>query len=174
MRTFAAASLIAVAHADSRSMFAPAPAYQSAMSYGQMQAADTLAYVQPMETAYMQPMEPVYATEDSDGSLLYATGGMLLVGAVAAGVTRSATKPVAEPDLEAATSAVRVAMLFSSGRSSKPKKGAGKKPAAKGGRKPPARKSAPVVDDDDIFVHEGTNGFQGDELAFVYRAGLAQ
>merc|ERR1719247_3330524 len=70
-------------------------------------------------------------------------------------------------------------MLFTSGRSAGPKKAAkGKKAPAKGGffgggasAKKPAR--APAVDDDDLFVHEGTQGFQGDENAFVYRAGLA-
>jgi len=182
MRTsFAAASLLALAHADSRNMFVPASAYQPAMNYGEMQAVEPLAFVQPMETAYVQPVEPAYATEDSDSSLLYATGGLLLVGAVAAAATNSAPKRVAEPDLEAATSAARVAMLFSSGRSSKPKRGAAKKPAAKKGgffgggasaKKAPAR-SAPAADDSDLFVHEGTNGFQGDEFAFVYRQGLA-
>jgi hypothetical protein len=164
-------------------MFAPAPAYQPAMNYGQMQAA--AAYgpavavdVQPMETAYVQPVETAYATgTDSDGAgLLYATGGLLLVGAVAARAARGDQKRVSEPDLEAAKGAVQVAMLFSSGRSSgKPKgKAAGRgKPAAKGGRKAPNRKSQPAVDDEDLFFHEGTKGFQGDELAFVYRSGLA-
>merc|ERR1719218_405659 len=32
---------------------------------------------------------------------------------------------------------------------------------------------APAVDDSDLFVHEGTKGFQGDETPFVARAGLA-
>jgi len=190
MRTsFAAASLLALAHADSRNMFAPAPAYAPTMTYGQMQIAEALpygqpmemAYVQPMEQAYVQPVEQVYAAEESDSSLLYATGALFLVGAVGAVVARGEQR-VAEPDLEAATGAVRVAMLFSSGRSSgNKKKAAGKKPAAKGGlfgggaKKAPARgRAAPAVDDSDLFVHEGTNGFQGDELAFVYRAGLAQ
>jgi hypothetical protein len=29
------------------------------------------------------------------------------------------------------------------------------------------------VDDDDLFVHEGTKGFTGDDFAFVYRTGQA-
>merc|ERR1719261_1326185 len=72
-------------------------------------------------------------------------------------------------------------MLFTSGRSAGAKKPAkGKKAApARGGffgggsasAKKPAR--APAVDDDDLFVHEGTKGFTGDENAFVYRTGQA-
>jgi len=41
------------------------------------------------------------------------------------------------------------------------------------GSKKPSR-SAPAVDDEDLFVHEGTRGFTGDDQAFVYRVGLAQ
>jgi hypothetical protein len=75
----------------------------------------------------------------------------------------------------------KVAMLFTSGRSAGAKKPAkGKKAApARGGffgggsasAKKPAR--APAVDDDDLFVHEGTKGFTGDDFAFVYRTGQA-
>jgi hypothetical protein len=163
-------------------MFAPAPAYQPAMNYGQVQAAaaygpavaaldsaEALTYVQPVEMAYEQPAE-------TDSGLFYATGGLLLVGAVASLAARSDQKSaVTEPDLEAAQSAAQVAMLFSSGRSSKPAaKGRGK-PAAKGRGKPAAKgRASQPAPDDDLFVHEGTNGFQGDQLAFVYRAGLAQ
>jgi len=91
---------------------------------------------------------------------------------------------VPQEDLEAEEAEVsdeKIAMLFTSGRSSGPKKGARGKPAPKksggffggGGAKKSAPKRAADVDDSDLFVHEGTNGFQGDENAFVYRAGLA-
>ena len=103
----------------------------------------------------------------------YAAAGALLVGAAAVyrGQQQERTG-VAEPDLEAASDAMRVAMLFSSGKSSGKKPARGKKAPAK--RKAPARgRAAAAADSDDLFVHEGTKGFTGDEFAFVYRTGSA-
>jgi hypothetical protein len=170
-----AAAILAFAHADSN-FFAPAPAYNPAMTYGQMQAAYSPAFA-PLEAAealtYVQPVEYAYPAEESEGSALFYATGALLVGAVAVVASRRQEKTsVAEPDLEAATGAVRVAMLFSSGRGGNKKAAKGKKPAARGGKK--GGRAAPPADDNDLFVHEGTKGFTGDEAAFVYRAGLAQ
>jgi hypothetical protein len=181
MRTsFAAASILGLAHADSRNMFAPAPAYNPAMVQAAAAYSPAVAPLDPSALTYVQPVEYEYPAEETEGSALFYATGALLVGAVAVVTARGQEKSVAEPDLEAATSAVRVAMLFSSGRSSGKKAAKGKKPAAKsggffggGGAKKTPSRSAPAVDDSDLFVHEGTKGFQGDEAAFVYRQGLA-
>jgi len=122
----------------------------------------------------VQPVEYVEAAQSDDSVWTYAAAGALLVGAAAVyrGQQQERTG-VAEPDLEAASDAMRVAMLFSSGRSSGKKAPArGKKAPAK--RKAPARGRAPAAaDSDDLFVHEGTKGFTGDQFAFVYRTGSA-
>jgi hypothetical protein len=166
MRTMLAAALFGSAQADSRTMFAPAPVYSPAMTYGQMQATAALDAAEPL--VYVQP-EMAYAAEESEGSPFFYALGALSLGAVAVAATRRQDKSVAEPDLEAATSAVRVAMLFGGGRSSGKKAAPKKKPAKRGG----AKKQAPVADDEDLFYHEGTSGFQGDQFAFVYRTGQA-
>jgi hypothetical protein len=133
-------------------------------------------------------------TAQSDDSVwTYAAAGALLAGAAAVyrGQQQQSTG-VAEPDLEAANNAMRVAMLFGGGKSTgtkapargkaAPKKAAPKKaPARKlrpglvGAKATRAKSAAPppgAVASDDIFVHEGTNGFTGDEFPWVYRQGL--
>merc|ERR1719377_469546 len=95
-----------------------------------------MEYAQPME--YVQPVEYVEAAQSDDSVWTYAAAGALLVGAAAVyrGQQQERTG-VAEPDLEAASDAMRVAMLFSSGRSS------GKKAPARG-KKAPAKRKAPA------------------------------
>jgi hypothetical protein len=167
MRTFAAA--VALASAETQ-LFAPVPAYTPAMN--QMQAAAAygapaqFAPVDAAEVMYVQPVDEAA----SDSSAVFYGAGAVLLGAAAFAATKNGQKQsVAEPDLEAATSAVRVAMLFGGGRSSGKKAAPKKKPAKRGG----AKKQAPVADDEDLFYHEGTSGFQGDQFAFVYRTGQA-
>jgi MYXO-CTERM domain-containing protein len=155
-------------------MFAPAPVYSPAMTYGQMQAASAngpaLAPVPTIDAAEpLMYVQPAYSAEESDGSPFFYAMGALGLGAAAVVAARRQEKSVAEPDLEAATSAVRVAMLFGGGRSSGKKAAPKKKPAKRGG----AKKSAPPADDEDLFYHEGTKGFTGDSFAFVYRQGQA-
>merc|ERR1719387_3368689 len=160
----AVASLLVFANADSRNMFAPQPVYTPAMNYGQMQVGTP--YGVPVD--YVQPVE--YSAEESDSSaLVYATAAVF-AGAAIFVANRGQKQSVAEPDLEAAMGAVNVAMLFSSGSrgGGRGKKAQKKKPA----KKKAARNQAPA-DDDDLFVHEGTRGFTGDDFAFVYRQGLA-
>jgi hypothetical protein len=137
-----------------------------------------LEYAQPVE--YMQPLEyaqPMESSQTDGWAWSCAAAGALLVGAAA--LARSRGESVAEPNLDAAAQAARVAMLFTSGRSAKSKKPVKKAAPSRGGffgggsasAKKPAR--APAVDDDDLFVHEGTKGFTGDDFAFVYRTGQA-
>merc|ERR1719420_1731890 len=160
-----AASLVALAQADAQ-FFAPA--------YGQMQAVAAAYAPLPNEhigeLAYVEPV--AYSAEQpDDASPLVYLAGAAVVGAAAAYAARAQkASAVAEPDLESATGAAKVAMLFSSGRSSGKKAPArGKKAPAKksgggggffggGAKKAPAR--AAPVDDGDLFVHDGTNGFQ--------------
>jgi hypothetical protein len=153
MRTFAAA--VALASAETQ-LFAPVPAYTPAMN--QMQAA--AAYGAPAQFAPVDAAEVMYVQSvdeaASDSSAVFYGAGAVLLGAAAFAATKNGQKQsVAEPDLEAATSAVKVAMLFSSGGSrSAPKRGGakGRKPAPKRGA-PKRGKPAPAQDDDDLFFH---------------------
>merc|ERR1719359_1262184 len=80
--------------------------------------------------ATTEPEEPA-----SSSFALYAVGGAILCGAITS-IRRNTA--VAEPDLESATNAAdlaKVAILFSSGSSTAPKKTAA--------RKPPPKKAAP-------------------------------
>merc|ERR1719389_681712 len=72
------------------------------------------SYVQP--TAYMQPIE--YPAAEESWAWAYAGVGALLVGAAAAAAAHNASgvTRVAEPDLEAATGAARLATLAVTGR----------------------------------------------------------
>jgi hypothetical protein len=138
------ACLVAVSHADSRTLFAPA--YTPGMT---VQMAPAPAVVQPMEYAspYVQPVQYVQPAEYSQPAPVwpYALAGALLVGAAGA------------------VNQEGVAMLFGSGKKAAPKK-AVKRAAPK---RAVARKVAPkktavaAPDSDGLFVHSGTPGFSG-------------
>jgi hypothetical protein len=148
------ACLVAVSHADSRTLFAPA--YTPGMT---VQMAPAPAVVQPMEYAspYVQPVQYVQPAEYSQPAPVwpYALAGALLVGAAGA------------------VNQEGVAMLFGSGKKAAPKK-AVKKAAPKRAvakkvapKKVAPKKVAPkktavaAPDSDGLFVHSGTPGFSG-------------
>jgi len=78
-----------------------------------MSPALPLATVQSAPVYAEEPLQVEYAAEEPSGMWAYAAAGALLVGAVAAARGKPAT--VAEPDLESATDALRVATLAVSG-----------------------------------------------------------
>jgi hypothetical protein len=191
MSTKFAALLAILSHA--RELFAPA--YNPTMKVP-MSTADAVTPLAALEASpYVQPLQYVQPVSSRGSAWPYAGAGVLLVAGVAAIRGQQTARAVAEPDLESANGAVRVAMLFSSGKSStkaKPKKAAPKgKPAAKGKAAPtrkvakPAAKGKVTTSQDvesDLFYHAGTSGFVGDRVvdrttrnvvnnAFVNRAG---
>jgi hypothetical protein len=166
------AVLLAIAwHADARDLFAPAAQPVTTLPMGAVAPPPALAspYAEYAPVDYAQPVQ-------SGASLWrYAATGAVLVSVAAAVSGLQRPRPVAELDLESANGAVRVAMLFSSGKSSKPaakKKAAARKPAPKA--KKPAVRAKPVASKkkgkttsrpaatDDFFRHDGTKGFVGD------------
>jgi hypothetical protein len=167
----AALAVLSLAYGDSR-LFAAPTVYTPPMAQPQMR--ETLAfsavaapYVQIAEnTLPFEPVEPlrsapyVFAVDAKESAApsfaAYAVAGAILLSGVAA--IRPRAPAVAEPDLEAATSAIRlanVATLLTFGKKStaKPKAG-GRKPAPKKAvpkKKPtPARRGGPKKEPTEI------------------------
>lgn len=150
-------ALVAFAYGDSRFFLAPAAMPQQMAQPQQAFAGTGLQASGPAvpmaEPLLPEPVLPVaypspQASAASSSTVLAAAAGALLVaGAALAASSRRPAAAVAEPDLEAAESAVAVAMLFSSGSKATPKSGARKpapKKAAAPKRKPaPKKKVAP-------------------------------
>jgi hypothetical protein len=144
----AALAVLSLAYGDSR-LFAAPTVYTPPMAQSQMRDAlafstMTAPYVQIAEnTLPLEPVEPlrsapyVFAVDTKEPAspslAAYAVAGAILLGGVAA--IRPRAPAVAEPDLEAATSAVRLAnvatlLTFGKNSTAKPKAG-GRKPAPK-------------------------------------------
>lgn len=143
---FTSGALLSLVFADSSQRMFLAPAAYTPATQTQDAVAYSAAlgpYSQMSESVL--PVQSVVPVEREDPAMssiaVYAVAGALLCGAVKA--VRKETA-VAEPDLEAATSAAslaKVAILFSSGKSAGKPKTAARKPAPK---KPvPKKKPAP-------------------------------